>query len=370
MEIGTSVGATALPTQSVTWPATKLTLVLPAGTYYTRVRAVNGTGTSTPSPESSVVVTEPSPIPGPPGNFFARAMGHTVSLYWTGSAAGEPATSYTIEAGSAPGLSNLAVLVTGTPASSADVPSVPPGTYWVRVRGSNAAGIGAPSQDVAIVMGSSAGCVGLPGAPVLLTPVVSGNNVNLNWNTPTLGAFATGYVLMAGSAPGTSNLANFSTGSAATSFAASAPAGLYYVRIAAANACGTGVASNEVSFTLGADLPAAPGDVSWTVADGGHVTLSWTTPVSGVPATAYVVEAGSASGLSDLATISTGAAGHVLQRHGPAGRVLRAGSCREWRRCRSAVRRGHRHRPLTSADQQVWVILIVWPIEAPNRLCN
>jgi Metallo-peptidase family M12B Reprolysin-like len=319
VEIGTSVGATALPTQSVTWPATKLTLVLPAGTYYTRVRAVNGSGTSTPSPESSVVVTEPSPIPGPPGNFFARAMGHTVSLYWTGSAAGEPATSYTIEAGSAPGLSNLAVLVTGTPASSLDVPSVPPGTYWVRVRGSNAAGIGAASQDVAIVMGSSTGCVGLPGAPVLLTPVVSGNNVNLNWNTPTLGAFTTGYALMAGSAPGTSNLADFSTGSAATSFAASAPAGLYYVRIAAANACGTGVASNEVSFTLGADLPAAPGDLSWTVADGGHVTLSWTTPVSGVPATAYVVEAGSASGLSDLATISTGAAVTSFSATAPPG---------------------------------------------------
>jgi hypothetical protein len=307
VEIGTSVGTTTLPTQSVTWPTTTLTLALPAGTYYTRVRAVNGTGTSAPSPESSVVVTEPSPIPGPPGNFFARTMGRTVSLYWTGSAAGEPATSYTVEAGSAPGLSNLAVLVTGTAATSLDVPNVPAGTYWVRVRGSNAAGTGAPSQDVAIVMGTSTGCVGLPGVPVLLTPVVSGNNVNLNWNTPALGAYTSGYVLMAGTAPGTSNLAYFGTGSAATSFAASAPAGLYYVRVAATNVCGTGTPSNEVSFTLGADLPGAPGDLTWTVAGGGHVALSWTAPVSGVSPTTYVVEAGSASGLADLATISTGA---------------------------------------------------------------
>jgi Metallo-peptidase family M12B Reprolysin-like/Bacterial Ig domain len=319
VEIGSSVGITTLPTQSVSWPATTLSLVLPAGTYYTRVRAVNGTGTSAPSPESSVVVTEPSPIPGPPGNFFGRTMGRTVSLYWTGSAAGEPATSYTIEAGSAPGLANLAVLVTGTAATTLDVSGVPPGTYWVRVRGSNAAGIGSPSQEVAIVMGSFSGCVGLPGAPVLLTPVVSGDNVNLNWNAPATGSFTTGYVLMAGSAPGTSNLANFSTGNAATSFAASAPAGLYYVRVAAANGCGTGVASNEVSFTLGADPPGAPGDLAWTVADGGLVTLSWTAPVSGVSATTYVVEAGSASGLSDLATISTGAAVTAFSATAPPG---------------------------------------------------
>jgi predicted phage tail protein len=307
VEIGTSVGATTLPTQSVTWPAAELTLALPAGTYYARVRAVNGTGTSAPSPEASVVVTELSPIPGPPGNFFARTSGRTVSLFWTASAAGEPATSYTIEAGSAPGLANLAQLVTGTPASSLNVPNVPPGTYWVRVRGSNAAGVGAPSQNVAIVMGSSSGCVGLPGAPVLLTPVVSGNNVSLNWNAPTVGAFVTSYVLMAGSVPGVTDLANFSTGTAATSFAASAPSGLYHVRVAAANACGIGLASNEVSFTLGGDLPGTPDNLIWSVADGGIVTLTWTAPASGVPPTAYVVEAGSATGLADLATISTGA---------------------------------------------------------------
>lgn len=307
VEIGDGVGTTTLPTQSVLWPATELTLTLPAGTYYIRVRAVNGAGTSTPSPEASVVVTEPSPIPGPPGNFIARTSGRTASLMWTSSTAGAAATSYTIEAGSAPGLSDLAQLVTGTSRTTLDVPNVPAGTYWVRVRGSNAAGIGAPSQDVSIIMGAASGCVGLPGAPVLLTPVISGLNVSLTWNPPALGALPTSYVLMAGSTTGHSNLAHFTIGGAATSFAASAPPGLYYVRVAAANACGVGLASNEVVFTLGADLPGAPTSLVSSVGNGGAVSLSWNAPLSGAPPTAYVVEAGSASGLSDLATVSTGA---------------------------------------------------------------
>ena len=307
VELGSDVGMTTLPTQSVAWPTTELALTLPAGTYYTRVRAVNGAGTSPPSPEASVVVTEPSPIPGPPGNFFARTIGRTASFTWTASTEGAAATSYTIEAGSAPGRADLAQLVTGTSETSLDVPNVPAGTYWVRVRGSNAAGIGAPSHDISILMGSGSGCVGLAGTPVLLTPVVSGTNVSLNWNPPALGGWPTSYVLMAGSAAGGSNLAHFNTGSAATAFAGSAPPGLYYVRVAAANACGIGPASNEVTFTLGADLPGAPTSLASTVADGGVVSLSWNPPLSGAPPTAYVVEAGSASGLSDLATVSTGA---------------------------------------------------------------
>lgn len=319
VEIGTAVGTTSLPSPSVPWPGTRATQPMPAGTYYARVRAVNGAGTSVPSAEATVVVIEPSPIPGPPGNFFARATGRTISFSWTASVAGAAATSYTIEAGSGPGLANLARLDTGSPASSFTVPNVPAGTYWVRVRGTNAAGTGAPSQDIAIVMGASGGCVGLPGAPVLLTPIVSGNNVSLNWNTPTSGAMPSGYVLMAGSTAGAADLASFSTGSTATSFSASAPSGLYYVRIAAANGCGVGVASNEVSFSLGGGVPDSPGDVAWTVGAGGLVSLSWTAPASGPAPTAYVVEAGSASGLSDLATVSTGSAVTTFAASAPPG---------------------------------------------------
>ncbi len=306
VEIGTAPGTTTLPTQSAPSTATQLVLSLPAGTYYTRVRATNAVGSSLPSPEASVTVTDPGPLPGPPGTFSARTVGRTIVFTWTPPVVGEPPTRYVLEAGSAPGLSNLAVLDTGGIASSFSVPNVPSGTYWVRVRAANAAGMGAPSQDVSIVMGPASGCVGLPGVPVLLTPVVSGNNVTLSWNAPSPGGSPTTYVLQAGSGPGLSNLAAFATGSASTSFAASAPGGVYFVRVAASNACGVGPASNEVSFTLGSALPGAPQDLSWSVSSSGVVSLHWEPPASGGVPTAYLVEAGSASGLANLASLSTG----------------------------------------------------------------
>jgi predicted phage tail protein len=115
----------------------------------------------------------------------------------------------------------------------------------------------------------------------------------------------TSYVIQAGSSPGAANLARFNTGNASTSFAASAPAGLYYVRVSAANQCGVGPPSNEVSFTSGADRPGAPQDLAWLVSPERVVTLSWSAPTAGTP-TAYLIEAGSAPGLADVVTISTG----------------------------------------------------------------
>ena len=149
VEIGTAPGATTLPTQSAPSTATQLVLSLPAGTYYTRVRATNAVGTSLPSPEASVTVTDPGPLPGPPGTFSARTVDRTIIFTWTAPVAGEPPTRYVLEAGSAPGLSNAAAIDTGGIASSFTVPNVPPGSYWVRVRAANAAGMGAPPVTLA-----------------------------------------------------------------------------------------------------------------------------------------------------------------------------------------------------------------------------
>ena len=45
VEMGTAPGTTTLPTQTVTSPTAQMSLALPAGTYYARVRAVNAAGT-------------------------------------------------------------------------------------------------------------------------------------------------------------------------------------------------------------------------------------------------------------------------------------------------------------------------------------
>lgn len=148
------------------------------------------------------------------------------------------------------------------------------------------------------------GALGLtaPGPPTSLTAASSGSNVTLSWGAPTTGGTASGYTIEAGSSAGSSNLANFPTGSTATTFSAGGvAAGSYFVRVKATNAAGTSAASNEALLTVGGACtaaPGAPGALTLVMNAAGTVGLSWTA-ASGGPTT-YIVEAGSAPALADL----------------------------------------------------------------------
>ena len=318
LEIGTAPGATSLPTQNTGNADTSLLLTLPDGTFYFRVRAVNSAGISGASPEASAVVGNAQLIPGPPSNFAVTTVGAGAVLTWSPPTVGAAVATYIIEAGSSPGAANLATLTTGSAATSYHVPFVPPGTYYVRVRGANAVGIGAPSQDVAFTMGGVS-CAAAPGPPVLLTPVVAGTVVTLSWNAPAAGDPPSSYVLMAGSTSGSSNVAVFDTLSSATSFAAPVPNGTYFVRVASRNPCGESAPSNEMSFTIGTAAPGAPSSLAAAVGAGGSVTLNWAAPVTGGAPTGYVIEAGSAPGLSNVAVAPTGSTATTFGAVAPTG---------------------------------------------------
>jgi hypothetical protein len=125
---------------------------VPAGSYFIRVRAANGSGVSGTSNESLLVVGGGgcASAPGPPsGLFIVSVSGGTVRLAWTGSA-GSP-TTYLVEAGSSTGLSNLANLDLGSNAPALTA-LAPRGTYFVRVRGRNACGTSAPSNEIIVVV--------------------------------------------------------------------------------------------------------------------------------------------------------------------------------------------------------------------------
>lgn len=85
--------------------------------------------------------------PPAPADFAATVGGNVATFSWSAVAG---ATHYVIEAGSAPGLANLATLaVTG---SSLTVPGVPPGTYYLRIRSVGVGGQGDRSTDIAVTV--------------------------------------------------------------------------------------------------------------------------------------------------------------------------------------------------------------------------
>lgn len=149
-----------------------------------------------------------------------------------------------------------------------------------------------------------------PGAPASLTSSVTGSTVQLTWTAPSAGAAASSYVVEAGSASGLIDLANFDTGNAAVTLTVtSVPAGSYFVRVRAKTSAGSGNASNEVILTVAGGActtaPGAPTGLAATVS-GTSVSLSWRAAIAGCTPTGYVLEAGSASGLSNLANVNTG----------------------------------------------------------------
>jgi large repetitive protein len=179
--------------------------------------------------------------------------GSTVNIGWLGPTTGDQPASYVIEAGSAPGLSNILIFDTGSTAAGFQATSVPANTYFVRVRARNAAGLSGPSNEVTIVVsgGGPGPCTGAPGAPTNLTASTNGSTVTLFWNAPSGSCAPTTYAVEAGSSPGANNLANILTGNASTSFTASnVPAGTYYVRVRAGNGNTIGGVSNDATVIV------------------------------------------------------------------------------------------------------------------------
>jgi hypothetical protein len=132
---------------------------VPDGLYYVHVRAVNSDGTSMPSNEVLVVVPgggAPCSLPpSAPLNLGGIVSGALVTLAWTPAPGGCPATGYTVHAGSATGLSDIAVINVGNATTLSA--TAPPGTYYVRVIALNAAGASQASTEFVLTVGGPSG---------------------------------------------------------------------------------------------------------------------------------------------------------------------------------------------------------------------
>ncbi len=142
----TVIGAAITPT-SLTFPG------IPPGIYYARMRSVGSGGVSAPSNEIAIIVGAggcTSPPPAPTG-FASVVNGRAVTLVWSVPSTSDGPASLVIEAGSATGLSNVALIAIDGGLRSLSV-LAPPGQYFVRIRGQNVCGAGSASTEIVVTV--------------------------------------------------------------------------------------------------------------------------------------------------------------------------------------------------------------------------
>lgn len=231
-------------TTFITLPTTAQSMVIPGippGTFFLRVRGVNGAGAGAPSNELVLRVGAGGVVaPDPPEFLFPQIIDGKLTLTWDLAQSGPTPTGYQLEVGTAAGRSDIAVVP--TPARLFQFTGVPPGYYFVRVRAVAGGVVGPPSRDETMVVGN---VPAPPGDPRFLPITVAGNVVTLRWEAPYFGP-VTDYILEAGSLPSASNIAVLRLGSAATSMTIpGVPPGRYYLRLRAVNALGVSAQSRE-----------------------------------------------------------------------------------------------------------------------------
>ena len=173
-----------------------------------------------------------------PSNLTATVAGSTVTFRWDGDG-----SLWVLEAGSAPGLSNVGVIQFASTTRIRVFSNVPPGTYYVRVRAIVGETPGPPSNEVVTGVGCS-------WREFDLRSTINGRQVQLAWNVFG-GQAQQGVQLEAGTAPGLANVAVLRLPSLAATFSATAAPGTYYVRVRSIGLCGAGPPSNEVQLNFG-----------------------------------------------------------------------------------------------------------------------
>ncbi len=168
--------------------------------------------------------------PGAPTDLHTFTDGDVVGLEWGPPPNGAEPRFYLLEAGTSSGTSNITGGLPIGSDTSFEVPGVPPGTYYLRVRAVSAGGVGPASDEVELVVGPS-GCVARPEPPMDLDAVVNGGIVTITW-TESATPGVSGYRVVANPFGGGSSFSTL-VPAGTTTFAAAAPRGVFVVRVRA-----------------------------------------------------------------------------------------------------------------------------------------
>lgn len=215
---------------------TFMTLALPPGTFFVRVRGASGTQVGPVSNEVRLTIGSAS-RPAAPTSLVATMEGHTLRLQWKPSYEAGIPTSMVLDAtGTLSGRLPLGLT------SEFVVGPVPSGTYALSVLAANAAGISTPSSTVRIAVPSA--CRAAPEAPDWFGAQLEGNRLNLRWEPPTGGDATASYRLdVSGALTTTLPLTGGSIGGAL-------PTGTYTFTLRGVNACGTSTAAEYVTVIV------------------------------------------------------------------------------------------------------------------------
>lgn len=220
------------------------------GTYYARIDANVG-GVLVPSAEIAFTVASMFVPPPAPTNLATYLNGTTAVISWDAGVGGGSTSGYILQAGTAPGASNLGQFPFSAGTTSLAVP-VGVGTYYLRVYAANQGGLSGVSNEATLVMPAGGGCSVPPARAI--SPMVFGQYVRLSW-APVPGA--TGYVLNV-TAPHIAPVSQFVPGNLSSLTVPSAPLGVYQATLTTAFSCGQSSVGPLANITVDGAPPPGP----------------------------------------------------------------------------------------------------------------
>ena len=265
-------------------PPYNLTNLSQNTTYYLRLRAVNNTGNSDPSPSISVVT-----LPNAPINLSVSGVGATsLTVNWTSPGGALDSYELVVSTGGSP----VQTLNPGGGATSQVVSGLNPNTnYTFQLRAKNGQGFSDPVSVSQLT---------LPGAPSnLVASNVSQTSFKLDWTLP--GGALTGLEVQYATSSNFSGASSLpiADGTATTANVGGlSPNTTYYVRILAKNSAGNSDPSPSISVTTLPNPPAAPTALSASNVSQQSLTLSWSAP--GGPVSGYVLDVATDAAFASL----------------------------------------------------------------------
>ena len=265
-------------------------------TYTFTVRATNAVNTGDPSPGTA---TKPITTPSKPATILLGSTGNgsiTVTFTAPSTDGGSAVTGYTVQAWAPSAVTPTSSCESNAATLTCTVTGLTNGVkYGVRVYAKNVVGTSTSYSSLRNIIPATT-----PGKPTITTVVGGDQQVTVTWTAPLSngGSAITGYTVQAYNAAGTAEISGKSCTPATATGTSCVVSGLnngiaYTFKVTAANAKGSGAASELSAAATPATVPGAPTNVQAVANTGKSVTISWSAPSTngGSAITGYTVQA-------------------------------------------------------------------------------